>query len=194
MALENLIQVLRREADAEVAAIQAAARAEAEAIRGRCEADLAARRSSFEAERDTIRRSAVELALAAARRDARRAMLEARERLLGRVFAAARSRFPEVLPEAQYRATLPAQLTEAVRCLGERPGTIRCHPTLHQELVPLAGHHRGVRLVSDPALGSGFKVASDDGSVEIDGTMEDRLTRNQDRIRQEVMTAFEPPP
>jgi vacuolar-type H+-ATPase subunit E/Vma4 len=57
---------------------------------------------------------------------------------------------------------------------------------------PLVGHYSGVQLAVDPAVGSGFKVASADGTLEIDATLEDRLARHQDRIRQEVMAALEP--
>ncbi|MDH4130761.1 MAG: V-type proton ATPase subunit E [Gemmatimonadota bacterium] len=194
MALEKLLEVLRREAEAEVAAIQAAARAEAEASLARCDADLAARRASFETERDAVRQTAVELALGVARRDARRAVLEARERLLDRVFTAARSQFAGVLPRAEYRAGLPGQLDEAARCLGGRGATVRCHPALRKELEPLVGSHPSLRLAADTGAGSGFKVASEDGAVEIDATLEDRLARSQERVRQEVMAALESHP
>lgn len=186
MALDHLIQVLQREAEAEIAAIELAARTEAETIRARTETDLTAQREKVLAERDERRRVIVEQALAAARRGARRSVLEARERLLGRVLAAARERFPEMLEAAEYRAGLPPQVVESLECLGDRAGTLRCHPGLQQELERLVGARPGVSIVLDPAIGSGFKLVSDDGAMMIDATLEDRLTRLEIRIRQTV--------
>lgn len=186
MALDHLIQVLQREAEAEIAAIELAARTEAETIRARTETDLTAQREKVLAERDERRRVIVEQALAAARRGARRSVLEARERLLGRVLAAARERFPAMLEAAEYRAGLPPQVVESLECLGDRAGTLRCHPGLQQELERLVGARPGVSIVPDPAIGSGFKLVSDDGAMMIDATLEDRLTRLEIRIRQTV--------
>ena len=190
MALDHLVEVLRREAQAEVAQIEQAARAEADAIRTRTEADLAARRDRILAQREDQRRLIVEQALALARRGARRSVLLARERLLGRVLAVARGRFPQLLGNPGYRVTLPPQLAEALECLGERPGTLRCHPDIRQELERLVGTPARVRVLPDPSVGSGFKLVTDDGAMEIDGTLEDRLTRLEHRIRQEVLAAL----
>ena len=194
MALEELLEVLRREADAEAAAILADAHTEAEAIGARCEADLASRSDSFRSEQDAVRQSAVELAVAQARRDSRREMLQARERMLERVFARALERFPEALTAAEYLDGLSSQLSEALNCLADRPGTVRCHPRLERELKLLVGTRHGVSLVIDASVGAGFKVASDDGAVEIDGTLEGRLDRARNRMKQQVMAALEEAP
>jgi vacuolar-type H+-ATPase subunit E/Vma4 len=190
MALEELLEVLRRETEAEATAILADAQAEAEAIRARCDADLATRSERLRSEQETIRRSAVELAVAQARRDSRRDLLEARERMLGRVFARAREQFPGALDSPEYQAGLSTRLNEALACLAARAGTVRCHPELEPALAPLLGSRPGVTLTADPSVGSGFKVASDDHSVEIDGTLEGRLERTRDRMKQTVMAAL----
>jgi len=194
MALEQLVQVLRQGAEAEAAAILANARTEADAIRSRTEAELAERRDAVLATREAERRAALELALADARRAARREVLEARQRLLDLVFAAAQARFPAALEAGEYRAALPAQVTEAVTCLADRKGTMRCHPALHQDLKRLVAGRSGLRLVADQAVGAGFKLASEDGAVEIDATLEDRLTRLASRIAVEVATRLEAAP
>ena len=194
MALEELLQVLRRETEAEAAAILAAARAEAEAIQARCEADLAARSGSFQSEQDTVRRSAVELAVTQARRESRRDMLEARERMLARVFARAQEQFPEALRTTEYQAALSTQVSEALNCLAARAGTVRCHPDLAPALTPLLNTRQGITVTVDASVGSGFKVASDDGTVEIDGTLEGRLERTRNRMKQAVMAALEETP
>lgn len=194
MALEELLEVLRRDTEAEAAAILADAQTEAGAIVARCDTDLAARRESFQSEQEAVRRSAVELAVAQARRDSRRDMLEARERMLARVFARAEERFPEALRSAEYQAALSTRLNEALDCLAARAGTVRCHPKLEPALTPLLGTRQGIGLAVDPSIGSGFKVTSDDNSVEIDGTLEGRLERTRNRMKQAVMAALEEAP
>jgi vacuolar-type H+-ATPase subunit E/Vma4 len=194
MALEELLQVLRRETEAEAAAILAAARAEAEAIQIRCEADLAARGESFRSEQETVRRSAVELAVAQARRESRRDMLEARERMLARVFARAQEQFPKTLRTTEYQAALSTQVSEALNCLAARAGSVRCHPELAPALAPMLSTRQGVTVTVDASVGSGFKVASEDGTVEIDGTLEGRLERTRNRMKQAVMAALQETP
>ncbi len=194
MALDHLLEVLRQGAEAEVAAIIAAARTEAEAIRARSAAELAQRRGALLAAREAERHSAVEQVMSTSRRAARRDELEARQRLLDRIFAAATARFPAALGAAQYRAGLPRLVAEAIGCLGERKGTLRCHPVLGRELGRLVGTHPSVRVVTDPGAGSGFRLASDDGAMEIDATLEDRLLRRTTRIAVEVVARLEAGP
>src|SRR5512143_1774048 len=98
MALDQLIAVLRREAEAEASSIQA----EAAAIRARTETELAERRARVMAVQQRDRAAAVELALGSARQTARREILEARWRVLGRVLAAVRGRLPQALATAEY--------------------------------------------------------------------------------------------
>jgi vacuolar-type H+-ATPase subunit E/Vma4 len=191
MALEHLVTILRREAEAECEALLAAARAEVEAIRAHSEAALAERRGAVNAAREADRRAAVELALVAARRNGRREVLEARRRLLERVFAAARTRFPEALTTTEYRAVLRAQVNEALHCLGDREGTLRFHPSIGEAVKAATGKRAGLRLVADPKIGSGFKVLSSDGAVEIDGTIEDRLNHLATRVALDVFAEFE---
>jgi vacuolar-type H+-ATPase subunit E/Vma4 len=191
MALEHLVTILKRETEAECEAILAAARAEVEAIRAHSEATLAERRGAVLSAREADRRAAVELALVAARRTGRREVLEARRRLLDRVFAAARASFPEALISAGYTAVLPAQVDEALHCLGEREGTLRFHPSIGDAVKAACEKRAGLRLVPDPRIGSGFKVLSSDGAVEIDGTLEDRLNHLGTRVALDVFAEFE---
>lgn len=187
MALDKLLTVLRREGEAEAVATVAAAEAEAIAIRERCEADLEAIRRRLTAELDRLRQSEVEQALAAARRDTRRAVLEARERVLERVFEAARARFVPALASEDFLRELPDQWEQALACLGDRPGTLRCHPAIRSQLAGRLPPGGRVKLEADPAVGAGFRLLSEDGRVEIDGTLEDRLVRQATRMRQLVV-------
>lgn len=194
MALDDLIAALHREAEAEAAAIRAAARAEVDAIQRRTDTDLDERRARVAGVRERDRQVAVELALVSARHSARREHLEARRRALARVLDAVRQRFPQALASEGFQGALPGQLEEALHCLGARPGTLRVHPTL---LDPAGGAVAGqshLTLVPDPAIGAGFLLQSDDGAVEINGTLEDRLERQASRIALEIMAALEHAP
>src|SRR5512141_161599 len=146
MALDQLIAVLRREAEAEASSIQGAAAAEAAAIHARTETELAERRARVMAVQQRDRAAAVELALGAARQTARREVLEARWRVLGRVLGAVRGRLPQALVSAEYLAAFPEQLSEALRCLGSRNGILRLHPSLADRARPLLASTPGVSL------------------------------------------------
>lgn len=194
MALEHLVEVLRREAEAETSAILAEARAAADTIHRESQAELGGRRAAVLATAEADRRTAVELALATARRAARREVLEARQRLLDRVFNAARSRFAQQLRGADYLSALPAQVSEALECLGDRRGSFRFHPSLGSEIKALLKQRTDIQAIADPEVGSGFRLTSQDGAMEIDGTLEDRLTRLAARAAVDVMARFEATP
>lgn len=187
MALDHLVAILRHEAEAEAESILAAARGEASAIRARSESELAARRATTRGAREAEQRSAVELALASARHEARRTVFQARDRLVARIFAAIRARLPGALGGAAYRALLPGQVAEALRCLGSRKGVLQTHPAI-ADLVRagLAGSTR-VKLETQDIVGSGFRLLSADGALEIHATLEDRLTRETPRIALAVL-------
>jgi vacuolar-type H+-ATPase subunit E/Vma4 len=186
VALEHLVGTLAREAEAEAAAILAAARADADAITARSEQVCAASRESARATREAEQRAAVESALAEARRIARGEMLEARRRVLDRVFGAARAALPAAVERPEYRAGVAQELEIALRCVGDRPATLRCHPVLQAVIEPLLRARASVTLVVDPAAGSGFRVVTRDGSLEVDATLEDRLARLAPRLAIEV--------
>lgn len=194
MALDHLLAVLHTEAEAEVERVLATARQEAEAIRQRCEADLAERRRRDQQALDTERRTEVEFALVAARRQARRDELEARDRMLARVLDTARSRFGSLLPTATLRAALGAQVAQSLDCLATRAATIQAHPDLTGLVVQAVGNRSGVKVVADPGAGTGFRVASDDGTLAIDGTLEGRLVRMNRQLRQDILRQWERAP
>jgi vacuolar-type H+-ATPase subunit E/Vma4 len=194
MALDSLIAILRREADAEASAIQAAAAADASAIRARSEAELSDRRARVLAIRQRDRAAAVELALVSARQSARREILEARWRVLGRVLEAMRSRLPQAVATAEYLAAFPEQLGEALHCLGSRSGKLRLLPALADRARPLLDANPGVSLIPDSTIGAGFVLESEDGAIGINGTLEDRLDRLASRVALDVMADLEGQP
>ena len=193
MALEHLLGTLTREAEAEAGAILAAARAEAEAIRAQGEAARAARRSSVQTARDTDKRAAVALAVAEARRAGRREELEARQRVLDRVFAETRTRLHSLLDAPAFLAALPGRVEEAVACLGSRPGTLRYHRALGQAIGRIAPERAGLRQVVDDDVGPGFRLNSDDGGLVVNGTLDDLLERQIPRLALAIVARLETP-
>src|SRR5512135_200933 len=178
MGLEHLLEALERDADAQVEQTLAQARAEADRITTESSAALARRRGDATCARDSARRAEVEHAVTLARREARRSILEARERLLERVFAAARAALPAAAAGPAYRATLPAAVSGALSALGNDQAVIRCPEALAREIE--RARPRGAASVPvrvDPASVSGFRVVSADAAIEVDDTLESRLDR-----------------
>ncbi|MBI4503329.1 MAG: hypothetical protein HY700_19500 [Gemmatimonadetes bacterium] len=173
MPLETLIATLAGEADAEAAGELARARAEADAIAAAAAERIGRRRAAVLDTLERERRTEVERRLLHPRREARRLVLEARHALVQRVFAAARNRLSEALDSAAYRTTLQGRLEEALACVGDRPVTLRSYPRLTGEIERLIAQR--ARVVEDPAVGAGFKAVTDDGTLEVDGTLEARL-------------------
>lgn len=187
MALDRLVAALESEADAEAQGIVARARAEASAIRARSEKELADRRDAARTDREAEQRATVELALVNVRRDARRIVLEARQRLLDRVLAAARARFPDTLRTPVYRSGLPGQLGQALGCLGGRKGVLEVHPLIADQLRASLGAGASVELRSDAGVGSGFRLRSADGTLEVEATLESELARQAARVALEIL-------
>ena len=192
MGLEHLLEALERDADAQVEQLLAEARAEADRISTESAAALEQRRRETTSACDSARVQEVEHAVTLARREARRSILEARERLLERVFAAARAELPAAAAGPAYRASLPAALRGALSAVGGDHAVIRCPEILAPELERARPHgSRAVPVEVDPAGGSGFRVASADGAVEVDDTLESRLDRLRFVLARRVLAQLE---
>lgn len=192
MGLEHLLEALERDADAQVVQLLAQARAEADRISTESAAALEGRRREATAAHDCARVQEVEHAVTLARREARRSILEARERLLERVFAAARAELPAAAAGPAYRASLPTALRGALSAVGGDQAVIRCPETLALELE--RARPRGPNAVAvkvDSASGSGFRVVSADGAVEVDDTLESRLDRLRFLLARRVLAQLE---
>jgi vacuolar-type H+-ATPase subunit E/Vma4 len=188
MGLEHLLEALERDANAQIEQLLAQARAEAEGLTTAMAAALAQRQGAAADARKRTRLIEVEQAVTRARRAARRSVLEARERLLERVFAAARGELPAAAAGAGYRAGLPAALAGALAAVGGAEAVIRCPEALARDLERLRPPATPpVRVVVDPAAGSGFRVTSTDGAVEVDDTLESRLDRLRPELARRVL-------
>lgn len=176
MALDQLLEALERDARAEAGRVLAEARSDAAAREARTEALLAERRSRLLDAREARSEAELQADLAAARLAARRDVLVAREAVLDRVFAAARVACAATATDPDYHATLVPRLERALACF--EPGarlTISALPPLVPAIVRWPDRPADTAVVADPQLGTGFRIASADGALEVLDTLEASL-------------------
>jgi vacuolar-type H+-ATPase subunit E/Vma4 len=191
MALEHLLAALERDAAAEAERLLAAARAEAAAIRAAAEERVAQRRAAALGARAAELRGRAERALGEARRGGRRLELEARQRLLGRVAAAARARLPAAMAAPEYRAALPAALAAALACAGEAAVVIRCPVALVAAVRDALPQGAGAAVEADAGVRAGYTLATADGVLTVDDTLDARLERLWPRLAPGVLARVE---
>jgi len=193
MPLGHLLDALEREARAQADALLAAARAEAEAIaRASVERQERERAQALHA-READLRGAAEAALGEARRAARTEVLVARQRLVDRVFAAAREMLPATLTGEEYRTALPAHVAEAVAAIGDAPAVIRCRPVIADGVNRALEGRKNLVVETDAAAPPGIVVATTDGAIEVDNSLAGRLERLRPRLALEVLARANSP-
>lgn len=193
MALEHLLTLLERQAAAQADAALAAARERAERIKADAATRLEQRRATAASARADELRKATEREVAAAQRRARHAVLEARQRLLDRVFEAAAAELPKAARRPEFLERLPLDVAEARSYLGDGAATVRCHPDLAPAVQQVVAADSRLTVVADPAAGSGVRLVSEDGSVEVDHTLEARLAQLRPQLALDVLHMLEKP-
>ena len=185
MGLPHLLEALERDANGEIARLHAAAETEVTRITAESSAAVAERRRMAADESDRHRQSEVERALTVARRAARRATLDARQRLLDRVFAAVAGQLPAALQLPAYQQSLSAALERALAAVGAGPLVIQCTPAL----LPLLERFKpdAITIVADASIGNGFVVRVPDGTLEVLDTLEERLERQRPQLTRRVI-------
>lgn len=177
MAIEQLLATLEREGKEDAERVVADARAEAARLRAAAEEDLdRRRRDRVEPEGRRLRAEAA-AALAVARHTARRAQLLARDRLLERIFAAARELLAAAAGSEAYRRTLGRRVEEAASYAGDSPAVLRCPPALAHTLAPVVASLLNLTVEPDAGAPPGFSITSADGAVSVDQTLTGRLAQ-----------------
>lgn len=182
MAIDALIARMTQDAQARIAAVQAAADAELAALR---EAGSQAASRELEeslAARHAARQAAFQLERSQAQRAAATRLLNAQHALLDRVFARAAALAEAAGNDARYLETLPQRIAAVVAFLGDKPATIRCRRELAHELRRVLEPVPLVELVIDDALGAGFTAGTRDASCRIDATLAARLAELRPRL------------
>jgi V/A-type H+-transporting ATPase subunit E len=177
VALDDLLATLDARASEERAAVLAEAREEAESIRARSARECEAlRRQHLARIREDEERSGSK-AVAEARTEARRRVLDARRRVADRVREALTRRVAHCGTNPHYRAAVVGELAESVERAGATGPSVRLAPDLapHLDEWIRAAEKAGVTVTIDADLSSGFVLTADEGLVTIDGTLESRL-------------------
>lgn len=187
MPLEHLLAALEREATAQAEALLAAARTEAAAIAADADARLTRRRGELLGSREAELRGAAAIALGETRRTSRATVLQARQRLLERVLAAARGMLPDALASDAYLAALPEHVIQGLRAIGDGPAVIRCPEVLVPAVRAVVAARKEVVVRGDPASSPGVVIATADGAIEADNTLDGRIERLGPRLALEVL-------
>ncbi|HET7789878.1 MAG TPA: hypothetical protein VFK78_03700 [Gemmatimonadales bacterium] len=191
MALEQLLAELTRRTESDAGAVLARAREEGAALVAAAEARRSERNGVALEGRERAWRDAAIRAQAAAQRDARRTVLEARARFLDRVFDAVARALPAAERDPAYRDTLARRVANARACAAGAPAELRCSPGLAPALRPLAPEGSGLRVEPEPNGAPGFRLVTDDGRLEVDETLEGRLARERAALSLVALAAFE---
>lgn len=194
-----MVRIIAEEAEAEAAAIVAAARVRADGLLGEARADADARLTAARARAEpAIRAETVRRVNAARLR-----LLERRAELVaGRtaaVFQRAGERLAEIADGAEperWRAALGRLAAEAIELAG--PGAEVNVRAADAGWVAATVEAAGARLVAlgpDPAAGAvppGVVVRSSDGRIEVDATLPARLERARHRLAETVAVRLGP--
>jgi vacuolar-type H+-ATPase subunit E/Vma4 len=186
VGLEHLLHALERQTAEAASAELETARAEAARIARQAAETFAGRLKSGLDEEESVFRADAERAINAARRSGRRQVLEARQRLLDRIFARAGEMVAE--PDGSAQAELVAQdVRRAEGYLGDRPAVARCAPRLVEPLRALLGDTDGLAVEPDPEVRAGFRLQARDGSVLVDRTAARQLADLRARLAIELL-------
>jgi len=185
VALDDLLGALEREAAAEVAALDAEARAAADRLvataaerRERARRDALVRaRTSAQTRHDT--------AIAEAARRGRGAVLSARAAALERLRVAASERLAALLAGGDGARILDRLVAAIVAVAGDR-ARLRCPPDLVAAVTARLDGRPGLTVEADLAVLAGVIADRDDGRVRIDATLGTLLERLWPRLRLEV--------
>jgi len=177
MALEDIFRALEEQADRDVEAVLAEARAHATAIREEAEREAAFARENrvADAERTAKARSAQDLN--SARLDARKRVAAVKERAVRQVFDDALSSLGTIRARADYASVFRALIDEAIEGV-EGEYELLVDPA-DAELARQIVAEKGLSVAVKPEISSagGVVVSLQSGSVTRRNTFEDRLDK-----------------
>ena len=190
--IDRLARAILAEAREESDEIRAQAREKAEAIKGRAQEEAASVRKSIleRANQDAERLRGQ--AVATAQLQARSNQLRSREKLLERVFAEVRKRLDVVTKRPDYDTIATLLLREALMELRVDQAEIRADDVTQKALMKggldeLTKELKGKFTFGAPlSEGTGVVVATSDGKVQYDNTLETRLNRLWGPLRSSV--------
>ena len=181
MGVDALLAALARDAEADVERRRTAATAEAAGLVRDAEARLAADRARALERRERELHADAAIAYEKARATHGRSVLDARQRFLDRVKAAALARAEAVVVERDppMEAALRDLVVEAASALPPGPLVLRAAPALAAALARVAATLEGLvlRVEAEPSVTSGFLLSPAGGGVTVDQRLVTRLRR-----------------
>jgi V/A-type H+-transporting ATPase subunit E len=187
MGSEALATVVEAEGRARVAAIHAEAAAEADALRANAEREARRRGDEVLVVRERELRADAHARIAEVRVETRRSVLEARQRLLERIFALAREALPSALETPAAQTTLSERARSALERAPAGPIAIRCSPAAMTAVEVAAAGRENVSVERDDALPAGFQLSAAAGALIVDATLERLLDLQRASLAIELM-------
>ena len=190
--IELLSRAILKEAEVDAQQVKEEAQAKADAVRQRAQEEAEKERNGI---LDQARQEAERLksqSVASAQLKARTQQLEYREKLLDRVFDAARQKLPGIQKRADYGKLAAELLREAVVQLKAKEAIVHCDEVTQKALKDGAfdqlSKELDAKLTMGEALseGTGVIVDTSDGHLHFDNTLETRLRRLQGTLRSSV--------
>jgi V/A-type H+/Na+-transporting ATPase subunit E len=190
--IETLSRAILNEAESEAERVKAEAREKADEIRkrGQAEAEAEKKRILDRAKQDVDRVRSQ--AIANARLKARSAQFQRREALLDKVFASANGQVSGIQAWSNYDEIAIRLLKEAIQQVNADKLVVhldsKTAQRLNQHVLKEVAVELKVELVQgDPlAKGTGVVVESENGRLQFDNTLENRLSRLQNILRSPV--------
>jgi V/A-type H+-transporting ATPase subunit E len=190
--IEALSRAILRDARAEAEEIHEDGRTKAEAIRQRAQLEAEAERKAIleRAQQDAERLRSQ--AVATAQLKARTSQLEHREKLLDKVFDAARGRLSSLQKRADFSQVAEKLLSEGISQLNATSVDVRADAATQSALdvktLERVSKQLNAKIAMGKALetGTGIVVDTSDGRLHYDNTLETRLNRLQGVLRSAV--------
>lgn len=190
--IETLSRAILKEAQVDAEELKEEAKTRADAIRQRAREEAEKEKQEI---LDRARQEADRLrsqSLASAQLKARTMQLEDREKLLDRVFQAAREKLPEIQKRPDYPQLAATLLREALVQLRVNKAEVRADKTTRDllekgTLAELSNELNGQYTLGEPLEeGLGVIVEAAEGRLHYDNTLETRLRRLQGNLRASV--------
>jgi V/A-type H+/Na+-transporting ATPase subunit E len=190
--IEPLTRAILKEAEVDAKQMREEAKTKADEIRHRAQGDAEKVRREIldkaQQEADRLRSQTV----SSAQLKARTMQLENREKLLGRVFHAAKEKLGDIQKRPDYDQLAAMLLREALVQLRVNKAEIRADPATRailekKALNDISSELKGQFTFADNLEeGSGVVIEAADGKLHYDNTLETRLQRLQSTLRSSV--------
>lgn len=192
MSTDALRSAIESEGRARIAEVLRGAEEEAARLRDEASSRAGQRQSGALREKGVELRREASARIAAARADARKQVLEARDDLLDRVFAMAEKALSAAFEAPSARGELVARAEQALSHMPLGGAVVvSCSTGVAPMLESALASHDDVRVECDPDLPAGFRVAAADGAVVVDATLSSLLEADRPALAIEILRRLE---